>query len=170
MKKLFFMFALAITIGSGAGLSALARNKTEAGMAYCAINDLYAAYGEDRVAGWSRLNPDTVDRAIADAAAEIDGYLLSGGYAVPLPGSPANLKKYCIDIAPANLVLSAGVPDSDPGGKAVLEQAKIARHYLTKVAEGKFVIPGYGEEGETSKPPPGNARVRTGSKLGLRGY
>ena len=134
------------------------------------LNDLYAAYGEDRIAGWSRLNPDTAGRAITDAAAEIDGYLLSGGYTVPLPGTPANIKKYCIDIASANLVLSAGVLDGDPGGKAVLEQAKIARQYLTKVAEGKFVIPGYGGDTAVSKPPSGNVQTRTSSKLDWRGY
>jgi hypothetical protein len=64
---------------------------------------------------WSRLNPDTA--AITDAQAEIDGYLLSGGW--PLPGAPANIGKYAVDIAAANLVLSAGVLESDPGGKAV---------------------------------------------------
>jgi phage gp36-like protein len=173
MKKLFFIVAMvmAITIGSGAGLFGLAQNKTEVDMAYCTMSDLYAAYGEDRIAGWSRLNPDTVDRAIADAAAEIDGYLLSGGYAVPLPGTPANIQKYCIDIASANLVLSAGVLDSDPGGKAVLEQAKIARQYLTKVAEGKFVIPGYGGDSTAvSKPPSGNVQTRADSRLDWRGY
>jgi hypothetical protein len=89
---------------------------------------------------------------------------------MPLPGAPANIKKYAIDIASANLVLSAGVLDNDPGGKAVLNQAEIARKYLTKVAEGKFVIPGYGAEGEESKPPSGNVQTRTEPKLDWRGY
>ena len=173
MKKMFFILALALAmvIGTSAGVFASTQNKTEAGMAYCDLNDLYAAYGEDRIAGWSRLNPDTVDRAITDAAAEIDGYLLSGGYAVPLPGAPANIKKYCIDIASANLVLSAGALDIDPGGNAVMEQAKIARHYLAKVAEGKYVIPGYGGDSESvSKPPSGNVQTRPNQKLDWRGY
>ena len=170
MKKLFFLFALIIAIGSGAGLFSLAQNKTEVGMAYCTIADLQKAYGEDRISAWSRLNPDTADRAIIDAGAEIDGYLLSGGYPVPLPGSPANIKKYAIDIACANLVVSGGMLEADPGGKAVYEQAKIARQYLTKVAEGKFVIPGYSAEGEMSKPPSGNVQTRTDAKLDWRGY
>ena len=157
-------------IGTGVEVFASTHIREEVDMAYCSLADLEAAYGEDRVAGWSRLNPDTVDRAIADAGAEIDGYLLSGGYPVPLRGAPANIKKYTIDIACANLVLSAGVLESDPGGKAVLEQAKIARNYLTKVAEGKFVIPGYSADGEVSKPPAGNIQTRAGAKLDLRGY
>lgn len=141
-------------------------------MAYCTLEDLNAAYGEDRISGWSRLNPDTVDRAIRDAGAEIDGYLLSGGYSVPLPGTPANVKKYCIDIASANLVLSAGVLQEDAGGNAVVEQARIARRYLEKVAEGKFKIPGYTEadEGEPESPPAGNIRVCSRPRLDLRGY
>ena len=167
---LFFLFALAIAIGTGVEVFAFTQNQREADMAYCTIADLQAAYGEDRIGAWSRLDPDTADRAIVDAAAEIDGYLLSGGYAVPLPGAPANIKKYAIDIASANLVLSAGLLESDPGGKAVYEQAKIARQYLTKVAEGKFVIPGYSGEDEVSKPPSGNVQTRTSAKLDLRGY
>jgi phage gp36-like protein len=146
------------------------REKMEGTMAYCSLADLQNAYGEDCIAGWSRLNPDTIDRAITDAGAEIDGYLLSGGYTVPLKGAPANIKKYCIDIACANLVLGAGIQDIDPGGKAVFEQAKIARQYLTKVAEGKFKVPGGTGDNEVSKPPTGGIQVRTRDRLDLRGY
>ena len=182
MKKLFLILLMAlatvtiVTVGSGAGLFSLAQTKTanaetEGIMPYCTITDLNAAYGEDRITGWSRLNPDTVDRAITDAGAEIDGYLLSGGYPVPLPGAPATVKKYCVDIASANLVLSAGVLDSDPGGKAVLEQAKIARSYLSKVAEGKFKIPGYSAGDDTPQGLPyGNVQVSSSRRLDLRGY
>lgn len=170
MKKWFFLFVMFIAIFGTVNLFAFAQNKTEAGMAYCTMHDLYDAYGEDRIAGWSRLNPDTVDRAITDASAEIDGYLLSGGYDVPLVGISANIKKYCIDIASANLVLSGGVLDNDPGGKAVLDQAKIARQYLTRVAEGKFKIPGCGGDDTVSKPPSGNVQTRSMGKLDLRGY
>ena len=172
MKKFFFvLFAVVFAAAMGGGLFGITQNFAEVkSMAYCSAEYLCAAYGEDRIAGWSRLNPAAVERAIVDAGAEIDGYLLSGGYSVPMRGVPANLKKYCIDIASANLVLSAGVLESDPGGKAVVEQAKIARSYLTKVAEGKFVIPGYGSQGEVSKPPSGNVQTRTNRRLDLRGY
>jgi phage gp36-like protein len=172
MKKLFLFFAMAvaIAIGSSVGLFALTQNRKGADMACCTIADLQAACGGDRIGAWSRLDPDTVDRAIADAGAEIDGYLFSGGYTVPLPGAPANIKKYAVDIASASLVLSAGMLEADPGGKAVYEQAKIARQYLTKVAEGKFAIPGYSAGGEVSKPPSGNVRTRSAGKLDWRGY
>jgi phage gp36-like protein len=142
----------------------------EEDMAYCTREELNAAYGEDRINGWSRLNAETIDRAIGDAGAEIDGYLLSGGYAVPLPGPPDNIKKYCIDIAASNLVIGAGVMNIDPGGQAVIEQANIARRYLNKVAEGKFKIPGYTIGGELAKPPSGGVRVSTRPRLDLRGF
>jgi phage gp36-like protein len=172
MKKLFLTLLIAIiAIGSGVGLFALTQNKnTEGIMAYCTVQDLESAYGADRISAWSRLDPDTADKAIVDAGAEIDGYLLSGGYPVPLPGAPATIQKYCIDIASANLVISAGVLKDDPGGNAVIEQAKIARRYLEKVAEGKFKIPGYSETGEAEGLPSGNVRVSTIARLDLRGY
>jgi phage gp36-like protein len=138
-------------------------------MAYCAQQDLADAYGADRIAGWSRLDANAVERAIRNASAEIDGYLISGGYSVPLSGPPENLRKYCIDIAAANLVISAGVLDNDPGGKAVIEEAKNARQFLTKVAEGKFKIPGYANEEEVSSPP-GGVMVSSMPRMDLKGF
>jgi phage gp36-like protein len=158
------------------GLPAFAGNipvklQTEDSMSYCTLADLYAAYGEDNINGWSRLNPETADRAIRNAEAEIDGYLLSGGYAVPVAGPPETIQKYCIDIAAANLVISRGLLQNDSGGNAVIEQAKQARRFLEKVAEGKFRIPGFVDEpGETAQPPSGGVRVSARSRLDWRGY
>jgi phage gp36-like protein len=91
---------------------------------------------------------------------------------VPLAGTPSTIRKYCVDIACANLMISCGALVSDPGGDAVIEQAKIARRYLEKVAEGKFKIPGYGADsvGEVTGPPSGNVRARSMERLDLRGY
>jgi phage gp36-like protein len=181
MKKFFLILllvsALVAPAFAGAGLNKkgwLPGNSPDSlwggEIMYCTRADLEGAYGADRVAGWSRLDPDTVDRAIARATAEIDGYLISGGYTVPLSGPPKNLQKYCVDIAAANLVISAGVLENDPGGKAVVEEAKNARHYLEKVAEGKFKIPGYAADDEVSKPPSGNVRVASLKRMDWRGY
>jgi phage gp36-like protein len=144
--------------------------KPEVIMGYCTRADLEAAYGEDRIAGWSRTDANTVDRAIRNASAEIDGYLISGGYPVPISGPPENLRKYCVDIAAANLIISAGVLDNDPGGKALIEEAKNARYFLTKVAEGKFKIPGYAEGDEKGSDPPGGVMVSTMPRMDLKGY
>ena len=138
---------------------------------YCTPVDLEAAYGAENISAWSRLDPDRVERAIQSASAEIDGYLISGGYTVPLSGPPQNLKKYCVDIAAAGLILGVGALEVDPGGKAVLEEAKNARHYLEKVSEGKFKIPGYADgEAETSKLPPGGVQVSAPPRLDWKGY
>jgi phage gp36-like protein len=107
---------------------------------------------------------------VKNASAEIDGYLISGGYKVPLPGPPENLKKYCIDIAAANLVISSGVLDNDPGGKAVIEEAKNARQFLTKGAEGKLKIPGYAEGDEKGSDPHGGVKVSASPRLDLWGF
>lgn len=139
-------------------------------MAYCTVEDLYNAFGQDNINGWSRLDPDTVDRAIANAGAEIDGYLLSGGYPVPLDPPPANIRKYAIDLAGLNLINGYGLMANDDGSKGIVEQAKSARRYLEKVAEGKYRIPGYAEEGETSLPPSGNVQVSARSRLDLEAY
>jgi phage gp36-like protein len=170
MRKLWLTTALILALGGF--ISARTDKGKEAGMDYCSQGDLIETYGEDRIGAWSRLDVGTVERAIAGASAEIDGYLLSGGYAVPLAGAPATLKKYCVDIASASLVLSAGVLDDDPEGKAVLEQAKVARRYLEKVAEGKFKIPGYSAEGETSARADsgGNVKVWARERMRLKGY
>ena len=156
MKKILFLTAL-LFIWEGA-------------MAYCTQSDLEAAYGEDRIVAWGRMDSTIIERAVRNASAEIDGYLLSGGYKVPLSGPPENLKKYCIDIAAANLVISAGVLDNDPGGKAVLDEAKNARYFLTKVAEGKFKIPGYAEGDEAGSDPPGGVKISASPRMDLKGY
>jgi phage gp36-like protein len=175
MKKLLIVLLLisALVIPATAGTPASAEPdsltgnyKAEVVMGYCTRADLEATYGEDRIAGWSRLDSNAVDRAVRNASAEIDGYLISGGYSVPLSGPPENLRKYCIDIAAANLVISAGVLENDPGGKAVIEEAKNARQFLTKVAEGKFKIPGYANDEEVSTPP-GGVLVATMPRMDL---
>jgi phage gp36-like protein len=138
-------------------------------MAYCSALDLNAAYGEDRISAWSRMDSDVTDRAIKNASAEIDGYLISGGYVVPIAGPPENLKKYCIDITAANLILSAGVLANDPGGEAILNEARNARQFLAKVAEGKFKIPGYVEGGEVSHPP-GGVKVSSAPRMDMSAF
>jgi len=150
-----FASAFAEVLNNAESDSLLGNINVEGIMAYCTQNDLEAAYGADRIFGWSRNDVNTVDRAIRNASAEIDGYLISGGYPVPISGPPENLRKYCVDIAAANLIISAGVLENDSGGKAVIDEAKNARQFLTKVAEGKFKIPGYANDNEVSQPPGG---------------
>jgi len=179
MKKLslvlFLVSALIIPLFATASFSAgtnfpYREFQTGGLVGYCARLDLEEAYGEDRIAAWSRMESAPVERAIRSASSEIDGFLISGGYAVPFPGPPENLKKYCVDLAAANLLLSAGVLDDDPGGKAIIDEAKNARHFLAKVAEGRYRIPGYVDRNEDISRPPGGVKVSAPPRMDLRGY
>jgi phage gp36-like protein len=170
MKKIVMVLLLVSVLAAAVFAGHRENVEPEDNMGYCTLADLEAAYGADRIAGWSRLDTLAVDRAVSNASAEIDGYLISGGYSVPLSGPPENLKKYCIDIAAANLVISAGVLDNDPGGKAVLEEAKNARHFLSKVAEGKYKIPGYVSGDAEVSVPPGGVFVSARPRMDLRGF
>ena len=176
MKKILIVLLLisALVIPVFAGVSYNAEPGSPRGnygvegiMAYCTLTDLEAAYSAEQVAAWSRLDPDKVEKAIQNASAEIDGYLISGGYTVPLSGPPQNLNKYCVDIAAASLVLGAGVLENDPGGKAVLEEAKNARRYMEKIAEGKFKIPGYANGDTEVSSPPGAVKVSSMPRIDL---
>ena len=54
-------------------------------MSYATATDLAALYGQDEIDQRASMLPaGAVDRALADAAAEVDSYL-AGRYAVPLP-------------------------------------------------------------------------------------
>ena len=176
MRKILFvlLFILALVAPAFAGITYNAEPVSPRGifgvegiMAYCTLDDLEAAYSAEQIAAWSRLDPDRVEKAIQNASAEIDGYLISGGYIVPLSGPPQNLIKYCVDIAAANLVLGVGVLENDPGGKAVLEEAKNARRYMEKIAEGKYKIPGYAKGDKEVSSPPGGVKVSAMPRLDL---
>ncbi|MGI5090819.1 phage protein Gp36 family protein [Treponema sp. OMZ 805] len=167
MKRFFVLMLSLLCIGLTAGFAEPCSRK-EGCMAYCTMTDLQSTYGAERIAAWSAVDAERAEKAIADASAEIDGYLLSGGYTVPLAGTPATIKKYCVDIACASLIISTGMLENDPGGKAVVEQADIARRYLDKVAQGKYKIPGYDEN--SSKPPSGNIQAVSMTRMDWKGY
>ena len=139
-------------------------------MAYCTQKDLEDTFGSENIQGWSRQDQATIDRAIKDAQAEIDGFLISGGYTVPMDPPPANIVKYCIDLAAANLLTGVGVNIDDTGDKGILDRANNARDYLKQVAKGNFRIPGYSKEGEKTRPPVGSVQVIAGKKLDWSGY
>ena len=169
MKRFFMLMLSLLYIGLTAGFAEPCSRK-EGCMAYCTIEDMQTTYGNERIAAWSAVDAERAEKAIVDASAEIDGYLLSGGYTVPLAGTPATIKKYCVDIACASLIISTGMLENDPGGKAVVEQADIARRYLDKVAQGKYKIPGYDDTGKGSKPPTGNIQAVSMQRMNWQGY
>ncbi|UDF33757.1 UNVERIFIED_ORG: DUF1320 domain-containing protein [Shinella sp. XGS7] len=73
-----------------------------------------------------------LDRALADATAEIDGYLV-GRLALPLATPPAILKVHCCTIAHYRLLGST----AGEGDRKAYEQVLA---YLAKVAKGEIVL------------------------------
>lgn len=73
-----------------------------------------------------------LDKALADASAEIDGYL-AGRYALPLDPVPANLPLLCCDIARYRLQINEA-------NEQVKARYDAAIKFLTKVATGEILI------------------------------
>lgn len=79
-----------------------------------------------------------IEGAIADADAEIDGYL-SKRYVVPISPAPRVLNKFSKDIAVYNLFSRIGI-DESTDQKTYLNRYNAAIKFLTLVAEGKVSI------------------------------
>lgn len=119
-------------------------------MAYCTAEDVIEmlkddmlnpiignAYIEDPKERKATIRPMAVE-AIADADAEIDGYLMKR-YPVPMAPVPAVISKYSKDIAVYNLVSRAGI-DTGERESNYLTRYKNAIAFLTKVAKGEADI------------------------------
>lgn len=85
-----------------------------------------------------------IENAIADADAEIDGYLAKR-YSPPFKEPPAVLKKFSKDIAAYNLVSRKGI-EEDSAEKTYLTRYNSAIRFLIMVAEGKTDIGAPAEE------------------------
>lgn len=119
-------------------------------MAYCVADEIIEmlkddmlnpiignAYIEDLEERKAAIRP-LAEGAIADADAEIDGYLMKR-YPVPMSPVPAVIGKYSKDIAVYNLVSRAGIDTSERESN-YLTRYKNAVTFLTKVAKGEVDI------------------------------
>jgi len=103
-------------------------------MTYCTQADLIERFGAAEItqlsdrAGLGTLDSAVIDGAIADADAEIDGYL-SGRYALPLANAPAVMSRLACDISRYYL-FGHDVTD------LVKERYDQAIAYLVKIATG----------------------------------
>lgn len=79
-----------------------------------------------------------IDAAIADADAEIDGYLAKR-YAVPLSPAPKVINKFSKDIAVYNLFSRIGI-DESTDQKTYLNRYNAAIKFFELVADGKVSI------------------------------
>lgn len=95
------------------------------------------AFIEDPAEREAKIGP-IIEAAIADADAEIDGYLAKR-YTVPISPTPGVLKKFSKDIAVYNLYSRVGI-DEGSEEKNYLNRYNAAVKFLTLVAEGKVSI------------------------------
>lgn len=109
-------------------------------MSYATVTDLQDRIGVVRLAQLTDMEdpptgvPDSVvaERALADASAEIDSYLM-GRYALPLASVPAVLRVHCLVIAFYRLL-------GDRAEEVVREDYKASINFLMQVAQGKVSL------------------------------
>lgn len=109
-------------------------------MAYCTVDDIKGQLDERDLiqytddAGEGAVDLDKVAQAIADADAEINGYL-GARYAVPLDPVPPVVAKYAVDMAIYHIQSRRrGASESRK------ERYDMAIRFLTKVGEGKLTL------------------------------
>lgn len=104
------------------------------------IGDEYIEDERQREEKIGRLCED----AIADACAEIDGYLAKR-YSVPFENAPQTIRKFAKDIAVYNLVSRMGIDEGDRE-KTFLNRYNAAIKFLLEVAKGTISIGANGDE------------------------
>ena len=106
---------------------------------YATLSDLIERAGEDeilQIADRDRdgvADPDVIDKAIATAGTEIDGYI-GTRYRLPLPAVPGLINTWAVSIARYHLHLN-GPPDH------VVRDWKAAMDALRDVTVGKINLP-----------------------------
>lgn len=102
------------------------------------LNDILGdEYIEDLNERKAKMFP-LAEEAIADADAEIDGYV-ARRYTVPMTPTPKILNKFSVDIAVYNLVSRRGIDENDRE-KTILTRYQSAIKFLTGVSEGKISL------------------------------
>ena len=141
-------------------------------MAYISSEQLERALPDgSTISDWSGGDDAKVEQAIETAQGEVDGYLISGGYAVPLDPPPENIKNYTIDIAVYNMAVVSGFR-ADSADNELKTKYEKALDFLKGVATGKYRIPiSVGNSDEDSRAVPRMGfKVRGGRKMNMDGY
>ncbi|MCC5636319.1 DUF1320 domain-containing protein [Nostoc sp. CHAB 5844] len=121
-------------------------------MSYATAADMIAAFSEQEILELSNIdypdattiNQNVVNRAIADAQAQLDSYL-AVRYKVPLVVVPAVLRNYTCDVARYIL-------DKDKPREEVSRRRDLVFYYLKDLAANKASLPGIvdGTDGSTT--------------------
>ena len=139
-------------------------------MNYATLAGLISRFGETELVqltdrtGANAIDTAVVDRAIADAAAEIDGYL-QGRYELPLATVPAIITAYACDIARYRLF-------DDRATEQVTKRYDDAIRFLKLVAKGEVQLgtaPG-GDAPDTTGGPAASAEERVFTRENLQDY
>ena len=118
---------------------------------YCAKADILDLLEEQLLVqltddeGTGLVDEARVDKAIADACGEVDGYLGSR-YPLPLPSTPAIVRKCAVDIAIYNLFSRRLGPPEER-----IKRYETSVAFLSKVATGSIGL-GVGDPDGTPKP------------------
>jgi len=105
---------------------------------YCTKQDLIDRFGQDELVDLTdRVNADVIDdsvlgQAIADAGAEMDGYL-GGRYQLPLATVPPVLKALCCNIARYKLY-------DEQASEQVIKRYDSAIKFLFSVSKGEISL------------------------------
>jgi len=124
-------------------------------MAYCTEDDIKKQLPENKLIeltdddGDGVVDTGVVDKAIADADAEIDTYL-SGRYTVPLSPAPAIVNKVSVDISIWNLFSRRQVAD-----EVAKERYRAAVDLLKLIAKGDVSL------GIVPEPAGGEQQIKT---------
>ena len=133
-------------------------------MSYVTKQELISRFGEEELiqltdrAGAGVIDDQVLDRAIADADAEIDGYLGSR-YSLPLSVIPASLNRIAADIARYYLY-------EDAATEHVRQRYEDAVRFLRAISEGKVSL-GIDPSGAGAKPASG-ATMTSGGRVFTR--
>ena len=118
-------------------------------------------YIEDEEERRSKIEDIATD-AVADACAEIDGYLAKR-YSVPFTRTPKVLNKLAKDIAAYNMVARHGIDESS-NEKTFLNRYNAAVKFLVMVAEGKVSV-GMDDAGDGSGSESGLGNAADGFRM-----
>lgn len=109
-------------------------------MSYATLTDLIAAYGEDELIQLTdpdgeAIKPALIERALADAQAEIDGYL-AVRFTLPLAANPPVLVSRSCDIALYRLMTLARQNDVEDARRRYEDAVR----FLRDVAAGRATL------------------------------
>ena len=135
---------------------------------YCTTEDIKAEFTQ--IMGWAE--DAQIEHAIKLVSADIDGYLASGGYDLPLAGNPLVLEQRCADMVAWKLLSAKGVlpPDLDGGTEPIRARHKDAVRWLEQIAKGTLTLGiTKKQDGEVERSR-GGMRTSGSNKLDLGGF